>query len=294
MNLDLALATAVAGVVSGAYYALLGLAIALIYRTTAVANFAQGELGTLGTFVLVLYVTRLPLGPVWQLVLSVLISAGISAMAYLILLRAQRGADALNLTVRTLGLYTLVHAVTLYFWGANEPYTAKGLFSADSMDIGGFRLAYDQLGTLVIAGVLGLALFVLFRFTPVGLAMRSVAMNAEVASLLGIDVNRIALVVWLIAGAIGALVAMLIAPVSFLGTGLMQPYILKAFTAAVLGGLSSFPGVVLGGLLLGVIESFGSTWVSIHLREPFTFAILLLVLLFKPEGLFGRQHLGRV
>lgn len=294
MNLDLALATAVAGVVSGAYYALLGLAIALIYRTTAVANFAQGELGTLGTFVLVLYVTRLPLGPVWQLVLSVLISAGISAIAYLILLRAQRGADALNLTVRTLGLYTLVHAVTLYFWGANEPYTAQGLFPSGSFNVAGFRLAYDQLGTLAIAAVLGLALFALFRFTPVGLAMRSVAMNAEVASLLGIDVNRIALVVWLIAGAIGALVAMLIAPVSFLGTGLMQPYILKAFTAAVLGGLSSFPGVVLGGLLLGVIESFGSTWVSIHLREPFTFAILLLVLLFKPAGRFGRQHLGRV
>jgi branched-chain amino acid transport system permease protein len=100
--------------------------------------------------------------------------------------------------------------------------------------------------------------------------------------------------VWLIAGAIGALVAMLIAPVSFLGTGLMQPYILKAFTAAVLGGLNSFPGVVLGGLLLGLIESVGATWISIHLPEPFTFAILLLVLLFRPAGLFARQHAARV
>lgn len=294
MNLDLALATAVAGIVSGSYYALLGLAIALIYRTTAVANFAQGELGTLGTFVLVLYVSRMPLPPAWQLVLSVLISAAVSAVAYGVLLRARRGADELNLTVRTLALYTLVHAVTLYLWGANEPYTAPGLFAAGDLEIAGFRLANDQLGTLVIAGVLGLALFALFRFTPVGLAMRSVAMNAEVASLLGVNVDRIALVVWMIAGAIGALVAMLIAPVSFLGTGLMQPYILKAFTAAVLGGLSSFPGVVAGGLLLGVIESFGATWVSIHLREPFTFAILLLVLLFRPAGLFGQQQLTRV
>jgi branched-chain amino acid transport system permease protein len=294
MNVDLALATAVAGVVGGAYYALLGLAIALIYRTTAVANFAQGELGTLGTFVLVLYVTRLPLGLAAQLVVSVLISAGISAFVYLALLRARRGADALNLTVRTLGLYTFIHALTLYLWGANEPYTTTGLFAAGNINIAGFALAYDQLGTLAIAGVLGMALFALFRFTRVGLSMRSVAMNAEVASLLGIDVDRIALVVWMIAGAIGALVAMLIAPVSFLGTGLMQPYILKAFTAAVLGGLNSFPGVVLGGLLLGLVESVGSTWVSIHLREPFTFAILLLVLLFKPAGLFARQHVARV
>ena len=294
MNLDLALSTAVAGIVSGAYYSLLGLAIALIYRTTAVANFAQGEMGTLATFILVLYVSRLPMGPVLQFIVSVLIAAGISAFAYLVLLRTQRGGDALNLTVRTLGLYTLVHALTLYFWGANEPYMARSLFSQGSFDVAGFQLAYDQLGTLVIAGLLGLALFVLFRFTRVGLAMRSVAMNAEVASLLGIDVTRIALVVWLIAGAIGAMVAMLIAPVSFLGSDLMQPYILKAFTAAVLGGLSSFPGVVLGGLLLGLIDSFASTWISIHLREPFTFAILLLVLLFRPAGLFGRQHLGRV
>lgn len=294
MNFDLALATAVAGIVSGAYYALLGLAIALIYRTTAVANFAQGELGTLSTFLLVLYVSRLPMPPLLQLLVSIAIASGISCVAYLVLLRAQRGGDALNLTVRTLALYTLVHAVTLYLWGANEPYTATGLFSSESLDIAGFRLAHDQLGTLLIAACLGLGLFVLFRFTRVGLAMRSVAMNAEVANLLGVDVSRVALVVWLIAGAIGAMVAMLIAPVSFLGTDLMQPYILKAFTAAVLGGLTSFPGVVAGGLLLGLIESFGSTWVSIHLREPFTFVILLLVLLFRPAGLFGRQHQGRV
>lgn len=294
MNLDLVLGTAVAGIVNGAYYALLGLAIALIYRTTAVANFAQGELGTLGAFIMVLYVTKLPLGPVPQLIVSVLISAGVSALAYVALMRPRRDADPLNLTVRTLGLFTLIHAVTLYLWGANEPYTVQGLFAAGNVDIGGFRLAYDQIGTLVIAAMLGLALFALFRFTRVGLAMRSVAMNADVASMLGIDVDRIALVVWFISGAIGALVAMLIAPVSFLGTGLMQPYLLKAFTAAVLGGLNSFPGVVLGGLLLGVIESFAATWVSIHLREPFTFAVLLLVLLFKPAGLFGRQHVGRV
>jgi branched-chain amino acid transport system permease protein len=294
MSFDLAFATAMSGVVAGAYYALLGLAIALIYRTTGVANFAQGELGTLGAFVLVMYVTKIPLPPAAQVAVAVLISAAVSAFVYLGLLRAQRGGDPLNLTVRTLGLFTLVHAVMLYFWGSNEPYQVAGLFKTGSIDVGGFQMAYDQIGTLIIAALLGLGLFILFRFTRVGLAMRSVAMNAEVATLLGIDAGRIAMVVWIIAGAIGALVAMLIAPVSFLGSGLMQPYILKAFTAAVLGGLHSFPGVVLGGLLLGLIESFGATWISIHLREPFTFVILLMVLLFKPNGLFGHTHKERV
>lgn len=294
MDIQLVFGTAMAGIVAGAYYALLGLAIALIYRTTGVANFAQGELGTLSVFVLLFYVGKLPASPVAQFAVSVIIASATSALVYWALLRPARGGDPLNLTVRTLGVYMLIHALTLYLWGANEPYTLQGLLGSGGLDIGGFHLAGDQIGTLAIAGTLGLILYGLFGYTRLGLAMRSVALNAEVAAMLGVDVHRVALLVWLIAGAIGALVAGLIAPVSFLGTGLMQPYLLKAFTAAVLGGLSSFPGVVLGGLVLGVIESFGATAISIHLREPFTFVILLAVLLFKPGGLFGRVHVGRV
>jgi branched-chain amino acid transport system permease protein len=142
--------------------------------------------------------------------------------------------------------------------------------------------------------VLGGLLFALFRYTRVGLSMRTVAMNPEVASLMGIDVDRIGVVVWFLAGAIGSLVALLIAPVTFLGTGLMQPFLLKAFTAAILGGLYSFPGVIVGGLILGIVESVGAVWISIHLREPFTFLILLLVLLFRPAGLFGKVQATRV
>lgn len=292
--MDLLFAVTVAGVVTGAYYALLGLAIALVFRTTGVANFAQGELGTVSAFLLVMYGSTLPLPASLRFALAVAAGAATSAVVYLTLLRPRRTVEHLNLTVRTLAVYTLVHALTLYLWGANEPYQAPSLFPSTTWEIGGLHIAYDQIGTLAIAALLGLALFVLFRYTRVGLSMRAVAANSEVSSLLGIDVDRIGLVVWLLSGAIGALVALLVAPAAFLGTSLMQPYLLKAFTAAILGGLYSFPGVIAGGLLLGVIESMGAVWISIQLREPFTFAILLLVLLLRPAGLFGRVQGTRV
>lgn len=292
--MDLLLAVMVAGVVTGAYYALLGLAIALVFRTTGVANFAQGEFGTVAAFVLVMMLSALPVPEGVRVVLAALSGALVSVAVYLLLLRPRRTVDHLNLTVRTLAVYTLIHALTLYLWGGNEPYQARSLFPDGSLTLGGVHLAYDQIGTLAIVALLGLILFWIFRFTGVGLSMRAVSVNAEVASLMGVNIERIGAVVWLLAGAMGSLVALLVAPAAFLGTALMQPYLLKAFTAAILGGLYSFPGVVAGGLLLGVVESVGAVWISIHLREPFSFAILLIVLLLRPAGLFGRTQATRV
>jgi branched-chain amino acid transport system permease protein len=295
LNPEFVLGVFASGIVAGAHYALLGLAVVLIFRTTGVANFAQGEIATISVFLFLMYATQLQVPIALQWLATIIVSAALGGAIFLVLLRPKaEGAEKLNLTVRTLGLYMLLNALALYWWGANEPYTVPSLFPDRGIAIGGFNVAYDQLGTLIVAAAVGLALLALFRFTQIGLAMRAVAMNAEVASLLGVNVRRISLVVWVIAGALSAVVGLLIAPVSFLESGLMQPYILKAFTAAILGGFQSFPGAILGGLMLGVAESIAGTWISIHLREPFTFAILLLVLLLRPRGLFSRTELERV
>jgi branched-chain amino acid transport system permease protein len=294
MSMNLFFSTTMAGVVTGSYYALLGIALALIFRTTGVANFSQGHLGTLGVFLLYMYVSKLHVGSIGGFCIAVLLSAAVSGVAYLVLLRPKAGTDAMSMTIKTLGLFTLVHAVMLYAWGENEPYVMTGIFSSGSMAIGSLYVTYEQIGTLVIVAVLAVAFLVLMRYTRTGLAMRSVALNSEVATLLGVNVNVVGILVWMISGGIGALVAMLIAPVSFLGTNLMEPYLLKAFTAAILGGLTSFPGVIVGGLILGVMESYAATWASISLREPFTFIVLLVVLMLRPNGLFGAAHKERV
>jgi branched-chain amino acid transport system permease protein len=284
----------VSGIVNGALYALLGLAVVLIFRTTAVANFAQGDIGMLGAFLLIMVV--LPLGlPLWLAwVVTVVLSGLCGAGIYLVLLRPRPAAGHLNLTIRTLGLSTLMYAGALYAWGEGEPYRVPSLFGTGTVVLGGFAVSYDQLGTIAVALVLAAILLAFFRYTSMGLAMRAIAINPDIARLQGVNANRIVMVVWIVAAGIGAAVGLLIAPISFLETALMRPYLLKAFTAAIMGGLYSFPGVLVGGVILGITEALAASWVSIQLREAFVFVVLLLVLLLRPAGLFGKVQRARV
>jgi branched-chain amino acid transport system permease protein len=160
--------------------------------------------------------------------------------------------------------------------------------------VAGFAVSYDQIGTVAVAVGLAAVLLAFFRYTSMGLAMRAIAINPDIARLQGVNANRIVLVVWIVAAGIGAAVGLLIAPISFLETALMRPYLLKAFTAAILGGLYSFPGVLVGGVILGVAEALAATWMSIELREAFVFVVLLSVLLLRPAGLFGSVRKARV
>jgi len=284
----------ISGVVNGALYSLLGLAIVLIFRTTAVANFAQGDIGMLGAFVLIMFIVPLGL-PLWGAwIVTVCLSGIFGGLIYLCLLKPRPIAGHLNLTIRTLGLSTLAYAVALYVWGEGEPYRVPSLFPRLTTELMGFSISYDQIGTVAVALVLSIILLAFFRFTQIGLAMRAVAINPDIARLQGVNVNRIVLVVWIVAAGIGAAVGLLIAPISFLETALMRPYLLKAFTAAIMGGLYSFPGVLLGGVILGITESLAAMWLSVQLREAFVFLVLLLVLLLRPAGIFGHIIRTRV
>src|SRR5258706_13616066 len=235
----------IGGALNGGLYALLGLAIVLITRTTGVANFAQGDMGMFSAFLLLMIF--LPLGlPLWLgWGATVLASAGMGGLIYWILIRPRPQAGHLNLTVRTLGLYTLIYSVVIYLWGTNAPYTVPSFFPSGTVPLLGFSISYDQLGTVAVTVVIAAAFLTFFRFTQLGLAMRAVAIDPAVASLLGINVKRVALAVWLLAGAIGAVVGLLIAPLSFLEPNLIRPYILKAFTATTMDGLYSFTGLIL-------------------------------------------------
>ena len=281
------------GVLNGALYALLALAVVLVFRTTGVANFAQGEMGMFSAFVLFMLVlpTGIPVFVSW--IVTILLSGLLAALVYVVLLRL-RPAGHLNLTVRTLGLYTLISAVATFLWGAQEPYRMPDLFPRATIAVGGLAVGYDQIGVLAIGAVAAICLLCVFRYTEIGLAMRACAMNAEIASLLGVNVRLVAAVVWAIAGMVGAVAGLLTASISFLDTSMMRPYILKALTAATIGGLTSFPGTIVGGFILGIVEAFASIGISVQMRDPVAFAILLLVLLLRPSGLFVRTQRTRV
>lgn len=293
MAVDVLFATLVGGAINGGLYALLGLAIVLVFSTTGVANFAQGELATFSGFVLLMLVMPAGLGIGGSWLLTILAMGLFGMLIYYVIIRPRGDADHLNLTVRTLGLSGLLHAVDVFRWGANEPYRFPSLFGMGAWQFGAVSLSRDQLGTLVVAGVVGAAFFAFFRLTMTGLAMRAVAIDRDIASLQGVNIQRTNVAIWVVATIMSTIVGLLAAPISFLETGLMQPYILKAFTAAVIGGMVSFPGVIVGGLILGVAEAFAAAATSIHIREPFAFAVLLLVLLLRPAGLFGASGTQR-
>jgi branched-chain amino acid transport system permease protein len=286
--------TILSGVIHGSLYALLGLAIVLIFRTTGVANFAQGDLAMFTAFIALMLMQsyHLPIMVVW--VIDVLIAAAIGAVVYLVLIRPRPQATGLNVTMRTMGLFMFLFALAVRLWAAHEPYPFPSPFPKGTVALPGLSIAYTQLGALMVTLGLAAAFFAFFRFTQLGLAMRAVAINREVASLLGVNIGRITLVTWMLATATSAIVGVLVAPISFLETGLMRPYLLKAFTAAIMGGLTSFPGVLVGGLLLGVVESLATLLMAIQFRELVSFLVLLSVLLFFPGGIFGRAFKGRV
>lgn len=293
MSFDILLAAIVSGVVNGGLYALLGIAIVLIFGTTGVANFAQGELATFGAFAMFMIMLPMGLSLVAAWVSTVALLGILGAVVYFLVIRPRPGADHLNLMVRTLGLSGLLHAIDVLKWGPSEPYKFPSLFGSGSISFGAAAIGNDQLGTLAVAAAMAALFFVFFNHTRTGLAMRAVALNREVAALQGVDVQRTHVLVWIVATAISAVVGLLVAPISFLDTGLMQPYLLKAFTAAIIGGMYSFPGVVAGGLILGVTETVAAAATSIHVREPLAFSVLLLVLLLRPAGLFASQRVQR-
>lgn len=294
MTASLINAAIVSGLLNGGLYALLALAIVLIFRTTGVANFAQGDMAMFSTFILLMVFLPLGLPLIVAWVATILAAGVMGALIYFILIRPRPTLDHLNLTVRTMGLYILLYSTAVVLWGGLEPYQVPSLFPRGTFALSTFSVGYDQLGTILIAVGIAICFLAFFRFTPTGLAMRAVASKPEVASLMGVDVGRISMTVWVLAGMLAAVTGMLIAPISFLESALMRPYLLKAFTAAILGGLTSFPGAIVGGFILGVAEAFAGVFISLHFREPFTFAILLLVLLVRPAGLFGTVAKVRV
>jgi branched-chain amino acid transport system permease protein len=285
MTFSIFMAALVSGSINGGLYALLGIAIVLIFSTTGVANFAQGELATFGAFAMFMLVLPLGLSLPSAWLFTVALMGVLGAVIYFVIIRPRGNADHLNLAVRTLGLSGLLHAIDVLRWGSNEPYKFPSLFGAGNFALGPISVSRDQVGTLTVAIAMAACFFLFFRYTRAGLAMRAVALNREVAALQGVDVQRTNVLVWVVATII-SVVGLLVAPISFLDTGMMQPYLLKAFTAAIIGGMYSFPGVVAGGLILGIAETLAASATSIHVREPLAFAVLLLVLLLRPAGLF--------
>ena len=284
------------GVNSGVIYASVALALVLIYRTTGLLNFAQGELALFSTFITYWIAVEQDVPIVLALVLSVAISFVGGAVIERVLIRPVEGAHSpLNVVIVTLGLFLAVNALAqlIFIKPGQEALQMPGIFPRGEI-IGIRKTTVGFAFVLVVECVL---LWVLLQKTRLGLALRAVASNQESARLVGINTGNMLMVGWALAAGIGAVAGSLAATRgSGFDTSLMQQILIYAFAAAALGGFDSPIGAVVGGLVVGIADSLTIQYVDaldgIELVVPFV--LILVVLLVRPNGLFGRSIVERV
>jgi branched-chain amino acid transport system permease protein len=282
------------GIADGSIYGAVALSLVLIYRTTGVVNFAQGEMAMFSTFVAWgLIESGLPLAA--ALVLTLVLSFLGGMIIERVIIRPVEGGEPLVLVIVTLGLLILLNSAAGWIWGfSNRSFPS--LFSNDSVDLAGVRIDIESLGIVgVMLAVVGLV-FLFTQRTKLGLAMRAVAMNPESSRLSGIAVGRTLMVGWGLAALVGALAGALIAPRLFLDVNFMGGVLIYAFAAATLGGFDSPIGAVVGGWIIGVAETLAGNYVDFigaDLKILVPLAIILVVLLIRPSGLFGSREVAR-
>lgn len=283
----------VAGLATGSLYALVALGIVLLYRSSRVLNFAHGDVAAFAAFV-----AFVPLVHGFPFVTAVIVGlsavAAVGAAFYFLVLRPAKDATLLGKVVFTLGLALVISGIMQVTWGAHTQIFPFPLSDTRVYQWGPVIISEMRAGTILIALFLMAGLYVLVQHTRIGLAMRAVAQNPDAAQALGIPARRIHAFTWATASALGGAAGILVAPVVFLDPFMMLDPFLKGFAAAVLGGMDSAPGAVVGGFTLGIAGSLFAGYVSFKFETTMVFVVILLVLLIRPEGLLGREYHRRV
>jgi branched-chain amino acid transport system permease protein len=293
--MDLFLSQTLNGIGDGVIYASLALALVLIYMTTGILNFAQGEMALFSTYVTWWFTER---GlPVWLSILLSLVLAFLGGAAIeRFVMRPVERSSPLVIVIVTIGLFLAFNSLSQVIFGVEAEQVPRA-YPNENWDVGGVIIDAD---TLVLVGVLALEcllLYLLLQKTKIGLALRAVASNPESSRLVGVAVGTMLMLGWGLAAAFGALAGSLVVPTTTaLTAASMQSILVFAFAAAALGGFDSPVGAVVGGLIVGVANALTTEYVDwldgIELVVPF--GLILLVLLFRPAGLFGKVHVERV
>jgi branched-chain amino acid transport system permease protein len=283
------------GLSAGSLYALVALGLVLIYRSTRVLNFAHGDIATVATFVAFSLLSRdLPFAVAVGGSLVVGGAIGIAFYFGVLVPAQRRGANLLGMVILTLGLALVLQGVAVYTWGAEPVALPFPISDTKTYRLGTVVVSQLSLATMG-AGLLGsVLLYVLVQRTRLGLAMRATSENVMAAQTLGIPTRLVLSVAWGAAAALGVVAGIFLAPALLLDPFFMLDPFLKGFAAAVLGGLNSLPGAVVGALLLGLAESLAGAYLTIQFKNTLAFVIIIAVLLIRPEGLLGKEFKERV
>jgi branched-chain amino acid transport system permease protein len=288
--------TLTTGLSDGAIYGSLALALVLIYKATEVINFAQGEMAMFTTYIAWALMGHGSTFEWWAFFATLGIAFAGGVLIEQTLIRPLERASVLTAVMATIALLVILNGLAAWIWSPQLQFFPSP-FPTSSWVIGGVHISKQDVGTFVVVMACVAVLWLFFRFTKLGLAMRAGALNPGAARLLGVRTSWLLALGWGFAAALGAVSGMMVAPTVFLTPNMMQAVLIYAFAAAVLGGLESPVGAVAGGLGLGVLLNMLGQYVhpvTSELRLPVALAILLVVLLVKPAGLFGKVVVRRV
>src|SRR5690242_8550889 len=283
------------GIATGAIFASLALALVLIYNAMGLVNFAQGEMAMLATFLAYTLIGR---GMSYWIALPITIVVAFAGglMIQRVIIRPVERAPVLTLVIVTLGLATLVNGLAGFLYGY-IPRDFPSPFSVQTVDILGAAASYRDLGVIGVSAVVLVLIYVLLQRTTLGLAMRAAAHHPEASRLLGVRVSWMLALGWGLASAAGAVSGIMVAPILLLEPNMMQSVIIYAFAAAVLGGIESPLGAVLGGVIVGITVNLAGAYLPFvggDLQLAVGLAIIIVVLIIRPNGLFGRATARRV
>jgi len=283
-----------AGVAQGCVYALVALGFVLIYKATETVNFAQGDLMMLGAFF------ALTAGVIWEwpywatIVFAVAAMAAAGMLIERLVLRPVLGQPAFTVVMVTIGVgYVLRGAVTMVPGWGTDTYTLPTPFSEDVFKIGEVIFAVQQVAVIGMTAALCAVLYLFFRFSKLGVAMQATSQNQLAAAYMGIPVRRVNMMIWGLSAGVAAFAGILLAPVTFVHSN-MGFIGLKAFPAAVVGGFGSVPGAIVGGLIIGLVESFAGRYMPEGFKDVAAYVVVLVVLLVKPSGIFGETARKKV
>jgi branched-chain amino acid transport system permease protein len=284
----------VSGLAVGFCYALLALSMVIIYKTSDVLNFAQGEMAMISSFIafvlLDTYQLSFPLG----LSLTLLFAAALGVFLEFVFLRPAKDPTVIGLIIITLGFEMILMGFAGWKWGPDQRSMPFPISGFETYNFYGLVISKVNFWTIIICLVLIALLFLFFQYSKLGTAMRATQQNRLVARLMGIRTKRIFSLTWALSSVVGAVAGMFIAALTVLDPPMMMDPLMKAFAAAVLGGMTSLPGAALGGAILGVVENLFGGYISLAFKSVVAFAIIVLMLCIRPSGLLGKHFVKKV
>ncbi len=283
----------VSGIAVGSSYALMGLAMVIIYKTSEVPNFAQGEMALITSFFAMMLMTSFGINVYFAFLMALVFAAILGCILEFAILRRAKEPNVLGMIVITIGIEMVLLGFVSWKFGAEQKTMPFPLGPYDSFIVGDIFITKLEVLTLVTALILMVLLFLFFRFSKLGLAMKATQQNSMAAQIVGVRTNRVMMLTWGMSSMVGAVAGLLISP-TIMHPFMMWDPMLKGFAAAVMGGMTSLPGAVIAAYILGIIENLFGGYVSIEFKTVVAFVIIVLVLCIKPSGLFARHYVKKV